>query len=110
MDYGLILENAVAIELLRHGYELYVGVLYKGEIDFVAIKNGNPVYIQIANDVSNPDTFRREVSPLLQIKDAYPKVLLSRTHQPSYLHEGISIVDVAGGMSGRAPLYNSVLY
>ena len=94
-DYGRMIENIVAIELLRRGYELYAGVLYKKEIDFVAIKRNEKIYIQVANSVEDPDTFRREIDPLMRIKDNYPKTILTRTHQESYQHEGIQIVDVA---------------
>lgn len=94
-DYGRILENVVCVELLRRGYEVNIGKWYEYEIDFVVSKASKTMFIQVAADISFEETLARELSPLKRIKSNYPKILIARTNQSTYYHDGIEIIDIA---------------
>lgn len=76
-DRGHILENIVYLELIRRGYRVYVGHLQNGEIDFVAKKPHRLEYYQVSYTVMEDTALRRELSPLEQLDDNYPKYLLT---------------------------------
>ena len=77
-------------------------LINKKEIDFVAIKRSEKLYIQVSDDISSDKTFEREISPLLSIGDAYPKMILARTHHETTDRDGVQIVDLVRWLAGEA--------
>lgn len=72
-----ILENLVYLELKRRGYQVYIGKLDKQEIDFIAQKQNEKIYIQVAYKLESEETVKREFSPLQEIADNYPKYVIT---------------------------------
>lgn len=75
-DFGAQLECAVHNELVRRGYSVKVGMLQRGEIDFVAERSSEKLYIQVTESLIAPETYERELRPFSLIKDAFPKIVL----------------------------------
>lgn len=87
----ILLQWNYSAEAMRYMSEYYI----KKEIDFIAIKRNEKIHIHVSDNISDEKTFEWEVSPLLQIKDAYPKMIIARTHHNEYQYEGVKIVDIA---------------
>lgn len=95
VDQGRVLENVVFLELLRRGYEIYVGKYGTTEVDFVAIDtNGKIEYYQVVLSCKDEQTLARELRPFKEIKDHYPKYLLTMDNDPPNFHNGVEQVYV----------------
>ncbi len=88
-DLGHILENVVYLELARRGGEIYVGKVGDAEIDFVVVRGEEKAYYQVALTVRDETTIQRELAPLQNISDNYPKFLLTMDNDPVIWHDGI---------------------
>lgn len=95
-DVGFQLENAVFVELLRRGYRVSVGVVGAAEVDFVARRRDERLYVQVSDALTAETTLERELSALRAVHDAYPKYLVTtdRLHVGT-TEDGIRIVNVA---------------
>ncbi|MCL2434442.1 MAG: ATP-binding protein, partial [Clostridia bacterium] len=94
-DMGHILENIVFLELLRRGYEVYIGKVGKTEVDFIAIGDEGEDYYQVAYTVIDTDgsILKRELAPLEAINDHNPKYLLTMDNTPLTSHNGIKQIN-----------------
>ncbi|MDR0883309.1 MAG: ATP-binding protein [Oscillospiraceae bacterium] len=95
-DMGHILENVVFLELLRRGYEVYIGKVGNTEVDFIVIGDEGEEYYQVAYTVidATGETLRRELAPLEAISDHNPKYLLTMDNTPLTSHNGIKQINV----------------
>lgn len=93
-DRGHILENIVYLELLRRGYDLAVGKVDNAEVDFIATKYNEKLYIQITESLQSKDVRRRELTPLEKIRDNYEKIVLSIDISSGATYEGIKVVNI----------------
>lgn len=89
------LENVVYLELLRRGYEVYIGKTPDGEVDFVATRQGEKLYVQVIQEITSEKTEKREYERLLEIHDNYPKYVLLTNDFAGGNHEGIQTMHVA---------------
>ena len=102
-DYGSILENIIFLELKRRDYEIYIGKYDEEEVDFVIKNNDGIKYIQVALSVRNEDTLKRELSPLKNIKDNYPKYLITLDYDTNDF-DGIKQISAIDFLTGRTDL------
>ncbi|MCM1049348.1 MAG: ATP-binding protein [Clostridiales bacterium] len=100
-NVGHILENIVYLELIRRGYEVYVGKLGELEVDFVAISNKRTTYFQVAATVRDENTLRRELASLEKINDHYPKFILTLDDDPEADYNGIRRVNALEWLVGN---------
>lgn len=90
-----MLENVVYLELLRRGYEVYIGKTQNGEIDFIATKQNNKLYIQITKEIKSEKNEKREYERLFEINDNYPKYLLRTDDFAGGNYQGIKTMHIA---------------
>lgn len=100
MDAGHILENVVYLELLRRGYDVYVGKINEFEVDFVAQNSRGTAYFQVALTVRDEMTLQRELRPLQSIRDHYPKMILTLDEDPETQYDGIRRVNARDWLLG----------
>lgn len=93
-DYGHVLENIVYLELLRRGYEVTIGKIGSLEVDFVATKQNEKIYYQVSASILDENTKERELRPLENISDNYPKIVLTMDKTPFTDFSGIKIVNI----------------
>lgn len=102
-DRGHILENVVYLELIRRGYDVYIGKVDDLEVDFVAINNDGRMYVQVCETLRDSENriLERELNSLRAINDNYEKIILTYDNMPLSNEEGIKVINVLDWMLNK---------
>ena len=90
-----MLENVVYLELIRRGYSVSIAKTLKGEIDFIAMKQSDKIYVQVTREIKSAETEQREYDRLLEIHDNYPKYVLTTDNYTGGNYKGIKTMHIA---------------
>ncbi len=93
-DRGHIIENVVFLELIRRDYRVYIGKVGSTEVDFVAEKPNEKIYVQVTESMQSPETRERELKPLRAIKDNYEKIVISMDRDYINSYDGIKAINL----------------
>ena len=93
-DSGHALENVVYFELLRRGYDVSIGKIDNAEVDFIAIKADEKIYIQVTETMTGEEVRRRELAPLQKINDNYEKIVFSMNTGMDSSYDGIKSINL----------------
>lgn len=105
-DRGKFLENVICVELLSRGYEVFIGKTYKGEVDFIVMKNGKKCFIQVSYMMDSQSTIDREFGAFSPIKDASPKYVLS-LDPIDMSRNGVTHINIIDFLMGKENLFLS---
>lgn len=100
VDRGHVIENIVFLELLRRDYRVYIGKIGDTEIDFIAEKPNEKIYIQVTESMQSEDTRERELRPLRMVTDNYEKIVLSMDRSYINSYDGIKVVNILDWLLG----------
>jgi hypothetical protein len=100
-DTGHALENVVYFELLRRGYDAAIGKIDSSEVDFIASKADEKLYIQVTESMTSETVRERELSPLKKIRDNYGKIVLTLEPGLERSFEGIRVVEMTEWLLGE---------
>lgn len=100
-DLGFSLENVIYLELLRRGYSVNIGKVGNTEVDFVAKRNDRYHYFQVTASLLESSTFEREMKPLRNIRDNYPKTILTLDQMTPGNYDGIEVINAVNWLLGE---------
>lgn len=106
-DMGQLLETAVFLELIRRGYRVSVGDIDGNEIDFVAVKGESKEYYQVCYTMASQETVDREVTPLRNIRDHFPKTIITADPLPQDFPDGVRVVNAVDWMRDDGIVFDS---
>lgn len=93
VDLGHLLENVVYLELLRRGFEVFIGKVDQYEVDFIAVSQSETIYYQVALTVRNQETLDRELRALRAVPDHFPKIIITLDEDMELNYDGIRIIN-----------------
>ena len=99
-DRGHAIENVVCFELLRRGYDVAIGKVGNAEVDFIATKADDKLYIQVTESMDSEIVRKRELEPLTKINDNYEKIVLSLNPGMDSSHDGIKSLNLIDWLLG----------